>query len=67
MITKVYIVRCSFCYKMLPDPYGLDQISPQYFNSLNSIPLALEKAQWGTVNGMQICKTCHEQYFHSQP
>lgn len=67
MIIKIYIVRCSFCHKFLPDPYALDQRTPQHFNSLDSIPLALEKAKWGTINGMQICKICHQQYCDSQP
>lgn len=48
MIIKVYIVRCSYCQAPLREPYGMDH-RPKYFYTLDSIALAMNEANWGTL------------------
>jgi len=65
MIHKVYIVRCSYCQAPLCEPHGLDH-RPRYFYQLDSIPQAMSEANWGTVNGLQVCNRCLERHQRSE-
>lgn len=65
MIVKVYIVRCSHCQAPLRDSYGMDH-RPKYFYQIDGIVQAMKEANWGTVNGMEICSSCFNQYRSSE-
>lgn len=65
MIQKVYIVRCSYCHAPLLEPYGMDH-RPKYFYTLDSIVLAMNEANWGTDNGLQVCNSCIQRHQRSK-